>query len=104
MSIRVIAVYLEEKAEYGSCKGVPRMFTKIQMNHAYNKRFEEIRQRTGDKKTQLARIFLMSIFKTHDVSELKEVILYSAGFDPKKIALVCKSALKKAIDSYQLST
>lgn len=101
--MRVIAIYLEEKADYGTYKGVPRMFTKIQMNHSYNKKFEEIRQRTGDKKTELARNFLKRIFKTNDVSELKEVILYSADFNPKKIANVCKLALKKAIDSYQLS-
>lgn len=98
MRDRRIAIYL------GSYKAT----SQVKLNHAYTSKIESIIFKTGDKKTEVARKLLMHTFQTTDVSELKEKIFYAAsmvkdtsktdqGFK-RRIAVVCKKALKIAID------
>lgn len=77
----------------------------------------QILNKEGGTKASIARMLLNKFFGTKEVSELREKIIYASDFiifsegstDRKntgmgsKVGRVCQVALKKAIDSYQLS-
>lgn len=104
---RRIEIYLEGRAidrKTGHRRGRTKTFAKIQMNHAYHAKIEYIRkQRGGCGKSVIIREFLMNIFNTKNVYELKERIYYASEIQNKKISDICKLAIRKAIDNYKLS-
>lgn len=99
MEHRRIAIYLNSR----------KQTAQVQLNHLYSAKIDTIIFKTGYSKTEVARKLLMLSFQTEDVSELKERIFYAANLDEetlkvvdisvkRKIAEVCKKALKLAID------
>jgi hypothetical protein len=99
MEHRRIAIYLNSR----------QATAKVQLNHLYTQKVDLIIFKTGYSKTEVARQLLMKSFQTEDLSELKERIYYAANLDQetikvvdisvkRRIADVCKKALKLAID------
>lgn len=98
MRDRRIAIYL------GSYKPTAQ----VKMNHSYTSKFESIIFKTGYNKTEVAKRLLMHTFEAVDLDELKEKITYAANLitdtakteegTKRRIAVVCKKALRLAID------
>jgi hypothetical protein len=94
MQHRRIAIYLEP--------GKPT--AKVQLNHLYSQKIGSIIYKTGESKTEIARRLLMDAFQTVDLIELRERIIYAADIKEetltakRKIAEVCKRAIKLSID------
>lgn len=75
----------------------------------YTQKVDSIIFKTGYSKTEVARKLLMKSFQTDDVMELRERIFYAANLDEetikvvdisvkRRVAEVCKKALRMAID------
>jgi hypothetical protein len=94
MTHRRIAIYLDGR----------KATAKVQLNHLYSQKIGHIIYRTGESKTEIARRLLMDFFQTDDLAELRERIIYTADMkeetltDKRKIAEVCKRAIKLSID------
>lgn len=104
MDNRRIAIYLNSR--------IPT--AKIQLNHLYTSKIDQIIFKEGITKVEAARNLLMKSFQTNDISELKERIFYAASMyefkktNPDKLSVgigskvghICKIALRRAIDTY----
>ena len=83
-----------------------KMFTQIQFNHPTTKKISNIIARQGVSKNEFAINTLKEAFKTNDIVELKERIIYASntmdinGQENQKIATVCKTIMKRVIDTY----
>ena len=95
MDRKRIAIYLNECPTLNT-----RPFVQIIMNHSYNNKIASIVERSALKRTELARTCLFKAFGTNSIKELKAMIEYSSEQQSKPINVICKMAIKKALDNY----